>query len=169
MAAGSHPLRHALLDLDSLRLVTLQHLHAFLPQDRRKSIGPCIHAASHIDDVVRILGNRVEEYLVVIPCSGIEVIVKGLRPKKRNLALTQPYAAPPLEEWEELPHETIGVLEFPGFVNRLDIARFCDTQRIAESRIRHRSRFYCGIDESELTSGLSQQGFNSHTLLLSLS
>ena len=112
MAAVSHSVRHALLNLDRFRLVTLQHLHAFLPQDMLKAIGTCINAASNIDDVLRMICNRVEEYLVVISCSRIEVIVKGVSPKKSKLAVTKPYAAPPLEEWQELPNETIRVLEF---------------------------------------------------------
>src|SRR4249920_2827149 len=116
MAAVSNPLRVALLVLDSFLLVTLQHLHAFLPQDMLKAIGACINAASNIDDELHMICNRVEEYLVVISCSRSEVIVKGVSPKKSKLAVTQPNAAPPLEEWQELPNETIGVLEFACFV-----------------------------------------------------
>ena len=163
MAAGAQPLRHALFDLDRLRLITLQHLHALLPQHRRKAIGTGINAASHIDDALRLIGKGVEEDRVVIPCSRIEVIVKGLRPKPRNLAGSQPDAVPPPEEWQELPHEMIGVLEFAGFVHRLDIARFRDAQRVAESRIRPRDLFDEGVEKSRLTRSLSDQGFNGHS------
>src|SRR4029077_6447327 len=87
---------------------------------------------SDVYDAFHIVRNGVNEYPIVILCSREEVVVKGIRAQYGERFLFKPCRAKSAHPRKKISNQSIRILKFTCFVNGLDVAPFCNRQRIAE-------------------------------------